>query len=118
MIILKTKTEFFVPVSRKFESKIVYLKIDNLNIFENYIILNGYYFYYDADNQPVILDRISTSPILFSDITNFESNGLDALPNSLKEAIIQRTIELTFIRLEQENGENYGTNVSDWELIN
>ena len=117
MLKKRTKTEFQIPTKRGIVTGIIRLIIDRLEINANNVIAHGYYYYFDTEQNVVVLDRFSPIKQL-SDVFLAEQYVLgDLISNKhVFENIIQRLDELNVIQLTEEDGENYGTSPSDWEL--
>lgn len=121
MIKLKTKTEFTIPTERGTKQSIVRLIVDNLQIDNNNIKANGYYYYIDIKDEVesvVILSRLgNNSMVQFSTLQYIEENMLPKLNSnySLKDNITQRLEEITLLQIEKEAKNNFGTSASDWE---
>jgi hypothetical protein len=121
MIKLKTKTEFTIPTERGTKQSIVRLIVHNLQIDNNNIKANGYYYYIEIKGEVesvVILSRLGDNSMAqFSKLQYLEENMLPKLnsDSSLKANIMQRLEEITLLQIEQEAKENFGTVASDWE---
>lgn len=117
MLKLRTKTEKTVVSGRATKQVIIRFIIDKLEADANNIIALGYYYYFDENGQVVKLDNVRTIKE-WAIVETVESNFLPPITNqnSLKEALLQRLSEFTNLQLTQENGENYGTIASDWEI--
>lgn len=117
MLKLKTTGEFLVPDGRGVKSVIVRLIIDSLFQDKNNVIAKGYYYYINENNEVEVLDKIEKL-MLISDIRELEPS-LPALSSIyFDEVTLQRLTQFTFFSLQQENGTNYGTAASDWEIDN
>ncbi len=121
MLKLRTKTVKTVAFGRATKEVIIRFIIDKIEIDKNNISANGYYYYFDENNSIVILSQLGTSSIKQWEIVeqievNFLGNFTST--NSLKAAVLQRLSEFTNLQLTQENGENFGTIASDWEVDN
>lgn len=116
MLKLKTKTEFSIPTKRGVIQGIVRLIIDKIDVDINNIIAKGYYYHMDENGLIQQLDMINT--LQQWDNVAISENSLNQLQSniSLKSNLLQRLNEFTFLQLQLENGENYGTVVSDWEI--
>ncbi len=118
MLKLRTKTPFSVPYKRTTKPVIIRLIVDDIKFDVNNAVVNGYYYYLDEDdnNNVVKLDTFTTT-ISWTVINQTEIYVLQPIttPN-LSDVITQRLREFTFLQLEIENGKNYGTNSTDWEL--
>jgi len=119
MITLKTKTQFLVPFGRIFREEYIYLTVERLEIDINNITHIGFYYFIDENEQVQKLDDIKRNPKLWTTVEVAEFGLLSSLESSvhLKDNLLQRVIEFTFIQLEQEANLNYGTIASDWELL-
>lgn len=119
MIKLKTKTEFQVPSARGVKLAIIRMIVDGVFFDANNITARGYYYYLDENGQVVRLDSLGKSSSKeWSIVEQVENNFLQDFTNqrNLKNVCIQRLQEFTNMQLTQENGENYGTIASDWEI--
>lgn len=119
MLKLKTKTEFQVPFERGVKSVIVRMITSNFSLIDiNNIKVEGYYYFLDENNLVRKLSDFGENSFKqWSEIEQIENAMLGPLESnvSLKSNILQRLKELTFMQLQQESGENYGTTASDWE---
>lgn len=115
MLKLKTKTEFEFPTKRGTSTGIIHMIVEGLIIDNNNVIPNGYYYYYDKDNNPIKLDNIKHLE-LWDNVTLAEDE-IDPMPSttSLKENLLFRLKQFTFLQLTTESGQNYNTIASDWE---
>lgn len=115
MLKLKTKTEFEFPTKRGTKSGIIHMTVESLSIDNNNVIPNGYYYYIDEDGNPVKLDSISHLE-LWDNISLAEAE-INPMPSttSLKENLLFRLEQFTFLQLKTEAGQNYGTVYTDWE---
>ena len=123
MLKLKTKTEFQVPNDRGFVSTVVRIIVESLTINKNHIKAEGYYYYYDVNNNIVIPSngRFGASSLIPKEtLAYLETNvfGNFNNPKGFYLAIEQRLFEMTMIQLSQESGQNYGTVASDFEIDN
>jgi len=119
MLKLKTKTEFTVISGRVTKQVIIRLIVESLKMDVNNVIPSGFYYYFNEDNEAVILDRIVENPILWSDIALIEQ-GLPVLSSntSLHDDLMQRLLQLVNYKLHAEAGTNYGTSEEDYEIDN
>jgi hypothetical protein len=117
MLKLRTKTVFNIPTKRGVTEGIIYFIIDKILVDANNITPKGYYYYLDENQQPIKLDDINTLKE-WAIVEQVETNLLSELNSttSLQANLQQRLQEFTMLQLEQENGENYGTLASDWEI--
>lgn len=116
MLKLRTKTEFPIPTKRGVKTGIIHMIIDSLSMNDNNIIPSGYYYYFDEDNQVVQIDTVKH--LQFWDNVEVAENELIALGSNknLKSNLLQRLKEFTFLILQSEAGQNFGTNAEDWEI--
>jgi len=119
MLKLKTKTPFTVISGRVTKQVIIRLIVENLRMDINNVIPSGYYYYFNEDNEAVILDRIVENPILWSDIALIEQ-GLPAMTStsSLFTDLNQRLSQLVAFKLHSEGTSNYGTTDTDYIIDN
>ena len=118
MLKLRTKTAFNIPKDRGVVQSIVRLTIEKLEIDQNNVIVHGYYYHYDENDNAVILSQVSKNPKQWSEITTIEDNILDPLTSTtnLYNNLYQRLNELTLLTILQETPYNYGTTDTDWEI--
>jgi len=119
MLKLRTKTEFQIPAPRAVKTAIVRLIIDGIFLDKNNITPKGYYYYIDENGQIIKLDDLgSNAQKQWVIVEQVENNNLPALNNTqnLYANISQRLEEFVMLQLQQESGDNYGTNPSDWEI--
>ncbi|WP_035677920.1 hypothetical protein [Flavobacterium limnosediminis] len=119
MIRLRTKTKFTVPFERGVRSEFIHLIIERLDIDALNITPIGYYYFIDENDQVQKLDDIKQNPKLWEDIEFAELGTLPEMNSMvhLKQNIIQRLTEFTLFQLQMEDGTNYGTSYTDWELV-
>ena len=119
MLKLKTKTEFAVQSGRVTKNVIIRLIVDGLRMDINNVIPSGSYYYFNENNEAVILDRIVENPILWSDIALIEQ-GLPTMTSnsSLFTDLNQRLFQLVNFKLHSEGTSNYGTTDTDYEIDN
>ena len=120
MITLKTTTKFSVPFGRTCRTEFIYLTIERLEIDINNVTPIGYYYFIDENEQIQKLDDVSRVPMLWEQINLAETGEMFPVLNNnihLKNNLIQRLIEFTMYKLEQEENTNYGTLASDFVII-
>jgi hypothetical protein len=93
---------------------VIYLTIQNLQMDVNNVTATGCY-YYTNENNEIIKLKDTTTFMTWETITSIESilNPIDVL--ILKDAVLQRVMEFTLLKLTEESGENFGTVIEDWE---
>ena len=118
MVIFKTmhEIELFDVRKNSIGFHIIKMIVNECNIDAHVVKPKGYY-YYEFEGRTIVLAEIN-APFTWEQITLAEMN-LDPLanPNSLHQSFIQRIIEFTFIKLQMENGINFGTTWEDWVLV-
>jgi len=118
MLKLRTKTSFNVPFERTTTSAIVRMIVESITFDVNNSTVIGYYYYYNENDNVVKLDdfKFITS---WTIINAIENNILEPItyPN-IKDIVLLRLQEFTMLQLQVENGKNYGTNDTDWEIDN
>ena len=119
MIKLRTKTakQIFNIRKKLIGSFIIYLIINRLEINSNSVTAYGNYFYVNNELEEINLTGTMTE-LPWETINSIETYILEPLnTETLKQAVLQRAVEFTFLQLEQENGENWATIATDWELV-
>ena len=96
---------------------IIHFIIDGLFIDKNNIAPKGYYYWYDENG--VICQRHIKDITLLSTVKELEYSGvvpsLESTTN-IYDNIIQRLAEFTHLQMLAEEGTNFGTTASDWEV--
>ena len=116
MIRQKTKTEFDVPTKRGSVKAIVRKIISSLDFQKSNVIVTGYYYYINKNEEVVKIDDIKkTFPK-----AHLESAEAGLLPDlvateNIYDSIYQRLMEFDALTMQKESGENFGTIPSDWE---
>ena len=119
MITLRTTSQFQIPFGRTIRVETVYLTIERLEMDINNVSPEGFYYFIDENGEVQKLDDIKRHPKLWSNIEIAEEVLLSPMSSTvhLKENVIERLTQFVLIQLEQEEGLNYNTTASDWELI-
>lgn len=125
MLKLKTKTEFQVIDGRSIKYVIIRMITSHISLLDiNNVKVEGYYYYINEDEQVIKLSDFGTNSLkLWDDITyleNIEDSPLENFSSNrnLKTVFLQRLQELTFLQLNIEETDNYGTLMTDWEVDN
>jgi len=117
MLKLKTKTEFTAPTERGTVQTVIHFIIDGLFIDKNNIAPKGYYYWYDEQGN--ICQRHIKDITLLSTVKELEDSGtvpVLASNTNIYDNIIQRLGEFTHLQMLAEEGQNFGTIASDWEV--
>lgn len=125
MLKLKTKTEFQVIDGRSIKYVIIRMITSHISLLDiNNVKVEGYYYYINEEGQVIKLSDFGANSLkLWDDITALEnmpeSPLLDFSSNrNLKTVFMQRLKELTFLQLQIEEMDNYGTIASDFIIDN
>lgn len=101
----------------------IYLTIENLYMDRNSITAKGYYYYKkietveEVEVETVIKLRNITTPMSWDMVTYVEGTQLPPINSSqLKDAVLERVMQFTVIQLTMENGQNFGTQIEDWDF--
>lgn len=126
----KTKTPKPILNDRQklIDNFIIYLVIEDFRIINNNFIAKGYYYYKITETidgqdfeRVVKLKDVGTggggTVLSWEMASQIEVYILQPVnSDTLIENFLQRLVEFTFLQLEQESGENWGTTRNDWEL--
>ena len=111
MLKLKTNKEFNVPKDRGTVNVIVRLIVENVFFDKNNVKVNGYYYYLDAENKAIILDKFGTATLVLRENLNaLEDNLLPELKSKKRtfDNLEQRIEELTRAQIDSEYPQNWG----------
>lgn len=117
MLKLKTNKTFIVPSGRGVIEVVVRLIVENIAFDKNNAKVNGYYYFFDSNNEVVKLDPFGASSLVQKETLDYlEENVLSQFEStkSTFSNLKQRLKELTLMQIEQEAPENYGTYAVDW----
>lgn len=95
---------------------IIRLIVSNITIDINGGTASGIYYYKTAEGNEVALSNFATG-FSWEDLSMLET-VLQPFQTtaSLRDAITQRIVELSFMQQEKESGENYETVYTDWVI--
>nr|DAF55107.1 MAG TPA: hypothetical protein [Siphoviridae sp. ctDOT22] len=112
---LVTNSEHTVLYKRKFLSTKVYLRITDMNLSVNGILVKGHYYIKTEADPYYILDEIFPSILTWNQLSEVEFR-LDKIRDNtyFKNVVMQRLTELTFLKLKLEGKSNYGIPSNDW----
>lgn len=125
MITIKTNKPFnILDISYNvIDSKDIYLTIENLYMDRNNIIAKGYYYHKkieiidEVEVEVVTKLRNITTPMSWDMVSYVEGTQLPPIGSSqLKEAVLERVLQFTVIKLTMEDGQNFGTTIADWDF--
>lgn len=125
MITIKTNKPFnILDISYNvIDSKDIYLTIENLYMDRNDVIAKGYYYHKkieiidEVEVEVVTKLRNVTTPMSWDMVSYVEGTQLPPIGSSqLKEAVLERVLQFTVIKLTMEDGQNFGTTISDWDF--
>lgn len=94
----------------------VYVTVQKLELDINSIIAIGYYYYINEGSIVKLTDFRTI--LLWETISQIESYVLEPLNvETLKDAILKRTLEFTFLQIQQENGQNFNILYDELEQV-
>ena len=117
MLKLKTNKTFIVPSERGVVEVVVRLIVENITFDRNNAKVNGYYYFFNANNEVVKLDTFGAGSLVQKETLDYLEDNVLSQFESTKSTfsnLKQRLKELTLVQIEQEAPENYGTYAADW----
>jgi len=126
MLTIKTNKPFnILDISYNvIDTTTIYLTIENLYMDKNSVIAKGYYYYKtyetvdEIEVETVIKLRNITTPMSWDMVAYVETNQLPPINSSqLLDSVLERVMQFTIIQLTMEDGQNFGTQLQDWDFI-